>query len=77
MGHGSLKIFDLIAATTFPAPASHTYTLTIYIWAEAVGIYTPVFRLGYATALGVALTLMVVVAVVLIRLVTRREEIEY
>jgi len=74
---GSLKIFDLIAATTFPAPATSTYTLTIYIWAEAVGVYMPVFRLGYATALGVVLLLMVVVAVGIVRFVTRREAIEY
>lgn len=74
---GSLKIFDLIAATTFPAPATHTYTLTIYIWSMAVGVYTPVFRLGYATALGVALLVMVIVAVALVRILTRREAIEY
>lgn len=74
---GSLKIFDLIAATTFPAPPVSTYTLTIYIWAEAVGTYTPVFRLGYATALGVILMLTVVAAFGLIRFLTRREAIEY
>jgi len=74
---GSLKIFDLIAATTFPAPATSTYTMTIYIWAEAVGVYTPVFRLGYATSLGVVLLIMVVFAVGVVRFLTRREAIEY
>jgi ABC-type sugar transport system permease subunit len=74
---GSLKIFDLIVATTFPAPPAATYTLTIYIWAQAVGTYTPVFRLGYATALGVVLLLLVVVAVGIIQFLTRREAIEY
>ncbi len=74
---GSLKIFDLIVATTFPAPPTSTYTLTIYIWAQAVGTYTPVFRLGYATALGVVLLLLVVITVGIIRFVTRREAIEY
>ena len=74
---GSLKIFDLIAATTFPAPPTSTYTLTIYIWSQAVGTYTPVYRLGYATALGVVLLIMVVIGVGFTRLVTRREAIEY
>jgi ABC-type sugar transport system permease subunit len=74
---GSLKIFDLIAATLFPAPTTSAYTITIYIWAQAIGIYTPVFRLGYATALGVVLLVMVVVAVSILRLVTRSEQIEY
>jgi len=74
---GSLKIFDLIAATTFPAPPTSTYTLTIYIWSQAVGTYTPVYRLGYATALGVVLLVMVVISVGITRLVTRKEAIEY
>jgi ABC-type sugar transport system permease subunit len=74
---GSLKIFDLIAATTFPAPPTSTYTVSIYVWVEAIGAYSPVYRLGYATALGVVLLLMVVISVVFVRLVTRREAIEY
>lgn len=74
---GSLKIFDIIIATTFPAPPIATYTMTIYIWSMAVGTYTPVFRLGYATALGVVLLLIVVLTVGLIRFITRREPIEY
>jgi len=74
---GSLKIFDLIAATTFPTPPKSTYTLTIYIWQKAMGIYEPVFRLGYASALGVVLLFLVVAAVGIIRFVTRREAIEY
>ncbi len=74
---GSLKIFDIIIATTFPLPPIATYTLTIYTWVMAVGAYTPVYRLGYATALGVVLLLLVVIGVGVIRLITRREAIEY
>jgi ABC-type sugar transport system permease subunit len=74
---GSLKIFDIIVATTFPAPPTSTFTLTIYIWAQAVGTYTPVFRLGYATALGVILLFLVIIAVGIIRVLTRREAVEY
>lgn len=73
----SLKIFDLIIATTFPAPSTSTYTLTIFIWAEAIGTYTPVFRLGYASAIGVVLLALVVLAAGVIRVVMRRESIEY
>jgi ABC-type sugar transport system permease subunit len=74
---GSLKIFDIIIATTFPAPPTSTYTMTIYIWAQAIGTYTPVFKLGYATALGVVLACMVVISVAIIRFLTHREAIEY
>ena len=73
----SLKIFDLIAATTFPAPPTSSYTLSIYIWSQAVGTYTPVYRLGYATALGVVLLIMVVISVGITRFITRKEAIEY
>ncbi len=74
---GSLKIFDIIIATTFPLPPIATYTLTIYTWVMAVGGYTPVYRLGYATALGVVLLFLVTITVGIIRLITRREAIEY
>ncbi len=74
---GSLKIFDIIVATTFPQPLASTYTMTIYVYTQAFGTFTPVYRLGYATALGVVLLLMVVAAVGALRVITRREAIEY
>jgi ABC-type sugar transport system permease subunit len=74
---GSLKIFDIIVATMFPAPQPSTYTLAVYIWTEAFGGYTPVFRLGYGTAMGVVLLVLVLLAYGIIRLVSRRAAIEY
>lgn len=72
---GALKIFDLILAIQNLSTAA--YTLTMYIWVEAVGIYEPIFRLGYATALGVVLLLLVIIVTAVIRFGTRREAIEY
>jgi ABC-type sugar transport system permease subunit len=74
---GALRIFDIIVATTFPAPQPSTYTLTVYIWAAALGGYTPAFRLGYGTAMGVILLILVLVAYGVIRLPSRRAAIEY
>jgi ABC-type sugar transport system permease subunit len=74
---GSLKIFDIIIATTFPAPQTSTYTLTVYIWSQVFGGYTPVFRLGYGTAMGVVLLILVLVAYGVIRLLSRGPAIEY
>jgi ABC-type sugar transport system permease subunit len=74
---GSLKIFDIIVATTFPAPQPSTYTLTVYIWVAAFGGYTPAFRLGYGTAMGVVLLILVLIAYGVIRLLSRRAAIEY
>jgi ABC-type sugar transport system permease subunit len=72
---GALKIFDLIIATNLLT--STAYTLTVYISVQAIGFYEPIFRLGYATALGVVLLLLIIAVVATIRLVTRREAIEY
>lgn len=74
---GALKIFDVIVATTFPSPQPSTYTLTIYTWVQAIGGYTPTFRLGYGTAMGVILLILVMVAYGLIRLFAPRHAIEY
>ena len=74
---GALKIFDIIVATMFPAPQPSTFTLAVYIWTEAFGGYTPVFRLGYGTAMGVVLLILVLLAYGIIRLVSRRAAIEY
>ena len=74
---GSLRIFDVIAAITLPAPPIGTYTLSIYIWAVSVGGSTPIFRLGYGTALGVVLLGMVLLGVLAARLIGRRESVQY
>lgn len=73
----SLKIFDIIVATMFPAPQPSTYTLTVYIWTQAFGGYTPAFRLGYGTAMGVVLLVLVLLAYGVIRLLSGRTAIEY
>lgn len=73
----ALKIFDLIIATTYPSPPRGSFTLTVFVWERAVGMYTPVFQLGYATALGVVLLILVIIAVAVIRAVSRRDALEY
>ena len=73
----SLKTFDLIVAITFPTPPVSSYTLTVYIWQMAMGTFEPVFNLGYATALGVVLLLLVLAGFTVTRLIARRETIEY
>ncbi|MGC3955445.1 MAG: sugar ABC transporter permease [Propionicimonas sp.] len=73
----ALKIFDIILATTYPSPPRDSYTLTVFVWERAVGMYNPVFQLGYATALGVVLLVLVIVSVSLVRLIMHRESLEY
>lgn len=73
----ALKIFDIIIATTYPSPPRGSFTLTVFVWERAVGMYTPVFQLGYATALGVVLLVLVLISVAVIRAVSRRDALEY
>jgi ABC-type sugar transport system permease subunit len=73
----ALNIFDIIVATTFPAPQPSTYTMTIYVWVSAVGGYSPTFRLGYGTAMGVVLLLLVMISFGIIRLFSPRYQMEY
>lgn len=74
---GSLRIFDIIAATALPVPPTGSYTLSIYIWTQTVGGDPPSFRLGYGAALGVVLLLIILVGVTVARIVGRRDAIEY
>lgn len=73
----ALNIFDIIVATTFPSPQPSTYTMTIYVWVSAVGGYTPTFRLGYGTAMGVILLILVMISYGIIRLFSPRYQMEY
>jgi len=73
----SLKIFDIIIATTYPSPPRASYTLTVFVWDRAIGFYTPVYQLGYATALGVLLLVLVLICVGVVRSISRRDALEY
>jgi hypothetical protein len=51
--------------------------MTIYVWVSAVGGYSPTFRLGYGTAMGVVLLLLVMISFGIIRLFSPRYQMEY
>lgn len=74
---GALKIFEFPFAFTALEPSPNTYTIAVYLYVMGFGQRTPIYRLGYATAMGVALVLTVIVVVVVLRRVLRREVIQY
>ena len=49
----------------------------MYSYILGFGQRQPIYRLGYATAVGVMLLLVVVVIVLVIRWLTRREVVQY
>ena len=72
----SIKIFDIIVSLNFPTPAVASFNLPVYVWANAFGTFYPVNKLGYATAIGVVMLILVIIGFTISRFF-RREAIEY
>ena len=73
----ALKVFEFPYAFSQILPPQEIYTVGIYLYIEGFGKRVPIYRLGYATAIGVVLLLCVVVVVLLLRRFMRREVIQY
>ena len=74
---GALKTFDIIYVVTEGGPANASKTIAIQLYEMAFGYRAPIFRMGYATAMGVVLLVLVMLGVGVVRLLTRREAVEY
>jgi ABC-type sugar transport system permease subunit len=73
----ALKTFEFIYAFGNPQIPPNLYTIGIYLYVMGFGKRDPIYRLGYATAIGVLLLLSVLIIVVIIRRITRREILSY
>jgi len=73
----ALKIFEFPYAFSQIQPPQEIYTVGMYLYIMGFGKRDPIYRLGYATAIGVVLLICVVVLVLLLRRVMRREVIQY
>ena len=73
----ALKVFEFPYAFSGLEPPVTTYTVAMYVYIEGFGKRDPIYRLGYATAIGVVLLLCVVVLVFLLRRLMRREVVQY
>lgn len=73
----ALKVFEFPYAFSQILPPQQIYTVGIYLYIEGFGKRVPIYRLGYATAIGVILLLCVIVIVLLLRRLMRREIIQY
>ena len=74
---GALKTFDIVYVMTEGGPANASKTIAIQLYEMAFGFRAPIFRMGYATAMGVVLLILVIVGVGVVRVLTRRESVEY
>ena len=73
----ALKVFEFPYAFFGITPPTQIYTVGIYMYIMGFGKRDPIYRLGYATAIGVLLLLVVIVVIVFLRRVMRREVYEY
>lgn len=73
----ALKIFEFPFSFTGLEPNPSSYTVAVYLYILGFGQRQPIYRLGYATAVGVMLLLVVILIVLILRRLTRREVYQY
>lgn len=73
----ALKIFEFPFAFTSLEPVPETYTAAVYLYVMGFGQRTPIYRMGYASAIGVLMLIAVIIVVVLLRKFMRREVVQY
>ncbi len=73
----AVKIFEFPFSFTGLEPNVNSYTMAVYLYIQGFGQRQPIYRLGYATAIGVVLLLIVIVVVGSLRFAMRREQLEY
>ncbi len=73
----AIKMMEYPYAFGGPNIDQSLYTPAIYLFITGFGQRQPVYMLGYATAIGVALFLFTVVAVLVVGLLSRRERVEF
>lgn len=72
----SIKYFELIWAM-FKGANTQLNTLGTYMYSVAFGVATPIFKLGYGSAIAVVMFLMVVVFAGVIRAIFERRSLQY
>jgi ABC-type sugar transport system permease subunit len=73
----ALKVFEFPYAFNGIEPQHEIYTVGIYLYIMGFGKRDPIYRLGYATAIGVLLLLCVILVTGVLRRLLRREVIQY
>ena len=73
----AIKIVEFPYAFGGPNIDQNLYTPAIYLYIMGFGQREPVYALGYSTAIGVALFFLTFVTIVLLRVVFKRERVEY
>ena len=73
----AVKIFEFPFSFTGLEPNVDSYTVAVYLYIMGFGQRQPIYRLGYATAIGVMLLLVVIGIVLVLRRAMRRDVVQY
>jgi ABC-type sugar transport system permease subunit len=73
----AIKMIEYPYAFGGPNIDQNLYTPAIYLFIMGFGQRQPVYQLGYATAIGVAMLIFTILAVSIVGLVSRREQVEF
>lgn len=73
----AIKMVEFPYAFGGPNIDQNLYTPGIYLYIMGFGQREPVYALGYATAIGVVLFVLTVLAIVAIRILLRRDRVEF
>lgn len=73
----AIKMMEYPYAFGGPNIDQNLYTPAIYLFIMGFGQRQPVYQLGYATAIGVAMFLFTILAVSALALISRREQVEF
>ncbi len=73
----ALRIFEFPFAFTSLEPVPETYTGAVYLYIMGFGQRTPIYRLGYASTIGVFILITVIILAVVIRQGMQREVVQY
>ena len=73
----ALKVFEFPMIVQGRLPIREIWTLGMYTYIKGFGKRDPIYRLGYASAIGVIMQLTVVLVIIVARRLFRRETVEY
>ena len=74
----AIKLFEFLFAFSggFSIPRE-IWTNSVYMFILTFGKRNPIFRLGYGSAVAVSLLLLIIIFTGIVRIITKREKIEY
>ena len=73
----AIKLMEFPYAFGGPNIDQSLYTRSIYLFIMGFGRRQPVYQLGYAAAIGVAMLLFTIISVLVVGVASRRERVEF